>query len=81
MSCDHKASWDCLEGQNKGKETCRTITVVFHTAQIVSEMHLTCTTTEFPKTLMSGKKYIVLIRNETLKVNSESTWICSVHFD
>ena len=27
------------------------------------------------------KKYLVLIRNEKLKVNSESTRICSAHFD
>lgn len=34
-----------------------------------------------PKDPDVRKKYVVLIRNETLKVNSESTRICSAHFD
>ena len=34
-----------------------------------------------PKDLDVRKKYVVLIRNETLKVNSESRRICSAHFD
>ncbi|XP_022805808.1 THAP domain-containing protein 11-like [Stylophora pistillata] len=34
-----------------------------------------------PKDPDIRRKYVVLMRNETLKLDSTSTWICSAHFD
>ena len=38
--CDHRASWDCLEGHHEGQQTWHAASAVFLAALIVSDIQI-----------------------------------------